>query len=77
MATRSIPTMRFNRIVQLQRRTVSRDAYGSEDRILVARLPRSGPSVDQTGTSEDFKNDAHRNLGPPLMRRSRSVGVQT
>ena len=61
MATRSIPPVRFNRIVQLQRRTVSRDNFGSEIEEW-SEVAKVWASVDQTGTSEDFKNDANRTL---------------
>ena len=61
MATRSIPPVRFNRIVQLQRRSVSRDNFGSEIEEW-SEVAKVWASVNQTGTSEDFKNDANRNL---------------
>ena len=59
MATRSIPPVRFNRIVQLQRRTVSRDNFGSEIEEW-SEVAKVWASVNQTGTSENFENDANR-----------------
>ena len=51
----------YNRIVQLQRRTVSRDSFGSEIESW-SEVAKVWAKVDQTGTSEDFKNDANRTL---------------
>ena len=59
MATRSIPALRFNRIVQLERRTVSRDSFGSEVESW-SEVAEVWASVNQTGTSENFENDANR-----------------
>ena len=58
MATRSIPALRFNRIVQLQRRTVTRDSFGGEieswsevEKVWasVNALDRQGPGAIQMG----------------------------
>ena len=60
MATRSIP-LRFNRIVELQERTVTHDSYGSEVESW-SEIAQVWASVTQTGTSENFENNANRNV---------------
>ena len=69
--TRSQPTLRFNRIVQLERRTVTRDSFGSEIEAW-AEEAEVWASVNQTGTSEKFENDAHR----AIAKRSAQITIR-
>ena len=71
MATRSIPAPRLNRIVQLQRRTVSRDNFGSEVETW-SSVAEVWASVIQTGTAENFENDANR----AIAKRSAQITIR-
>ena len=55
-----MPTRR-DRIVELQARRVTRDALGGEVEGW-AEIDKVWANVDQTGTSEDFENDANRDV---------------
>ena len=50
-----------NRIVVLQALTVVRDSSGSEIESFV-EIDKAWARVEQTGTSENFKNDARRRI---------------
>ena len=52
-------TTRLDRIVELQERRVTRDTFGSEV-VSWAEIEKVWAHVNQTGTSEDFENDANR-----------------
>ena len=72
MAARSIPAPRFNRIVQLQRAEITRDStFGSEVETWVD-VAEVWASVNQTGTSEKFENDAHR----AIAKRSAQITIR-
>ena len=55
-----MPT-RLDRIVELQARRVTRDALGGEVEGW-SEIDKVWANVDQTGTSEDFENDANRDV---------------
>ena len=55
-----MPTRR-DRIVELQARRVTRDALGGEVEAW-AEIDKVWANVDQTGVSEDFENDANRDV---------------
>ena len=71
MASRSIPAPRFNRIVQLQRAEIARDSFGGtiETWVDVAEV---WASVNQTGVSEKFENDANR----AIAKRSAQITIR-
>ena len=72
MATRTIHALRFNRTVQLQRAEITRDpTFGSvvETWVDVAEV---WASVNQTGVSEKFENDAHR----AIAKRSAQITIR-
>ena len=49
----------LDRIVELQERRVTRDNFGSEV-VSWSEIDKVWANVKQTGTSEDFENDANR-----------------
>ncbi len=51
----------LDRIVELQERRVTRDAFGSEV-VSWAEVDKVWAYVNQTGTSEDFENESNRNV---------------
>ena len=59
--TKPAPTPNFNRIVELQRFTFTRDDFGSDVESW-ATVDTVWASVRQTGVSEKFDNDANRKL---------------
>ena len=61
MTTRSIPAPRFNRVVALQEKTITRDHFGSQIEAW-SEIAEVWASVNQTGTSEKFNNDANRKI---------------
>ena len=54
-------TRRLDRIVELQARLITRDSFGSEVERW-SEIDKVWANVNQTGTSEDFENDANRNV---------------
>ena len=52
-------SLRLNRIIRIQSRVKTRDAYGSEIEAWVD-VAEVWANVNQTGTSEKFNNDAKR-----------------
>ena len=61
MAKSSIDALQLNRIISIEKPTVARDSFGSE--ILTwGELAEVWASVNQTGVSEKFVNDANREL---------------
>ena len=51
----------FDRIVELQSRRVTRDSFGGEV-VSWSEIEKVRANVDQTGVSENFENNANRDL---------------
>ena len=52
---------RLDRIIELQRRTVTRGDFGDEVESW-SEIDKVWANVKQTGVSEDFENDANRDV---------------